>query len=122
MRIEIKVPRLGWTMEEGTFVGWLKKDGDTVRAGEPLFTLDGDKAIQEIEASESGTLCIPTGAPEPGSTVQVGDVLGYLTDEKESNVPSTAFAVLPPEGEPAEILSHSVHKIQTTAAGLPAAG
>lgn len=80
---EITVPRLGWTMEEGTFVGWLKKDGELVSAGEPLFTLDGDKALQEIEATDSGILSIPPDAPKPGSTVRVGALLGYLTVENE---------------------------------------
>src|SRR5438132_7494628 len=83
MPIEITVPRLGWTMEEGAFVGWLKRDGDHVRAGEPLFTLDGDKALQEIEATDSGVLRIPADAPKPGSTVKVGAVLGYLITEGE---------------------------------------
>src|SRR5262249_17460527 len=87
MPIEITVPRLGWTMEEGTFVGWLKKEGDLVRAGEPLFTLDGDKALQEIEASESGVLRIPGNAPSSGSTVRVGDVLGYLVASNEPTAP-----------------------------------
>src|SRR5262247_1370448 len=85
MAIEITVPRLGWTMEEGTFVGWLKKDGDTVRAGEALFSLEGDKALQEIEATDSGTLRIPPNAPKPGSTVQVGALLGYLIVETEQS-------------------------------------
>ena len=35
MAHEIRVPRLGWSMEEGTFIRWLKKDGDAIRAGEP---------------------------------------------------------------------------------------
>ena len=83
MPLEITVPRLGWTMEEGTFIGWLKKDGEHVRSGEPLFTLDGDKALQEIEATDSGTLRIPPEAPKPGSTVKVGAVLGYLVVETE---------------------------------------
>src|SRR6185369_9227983 len=83
MPIEITVPRLGWTMEEGTFVGWLKKDGEPVRAGEPLFTLDGDKALQEIEATDSGVLHIPPNAPQPNSTVRVGELLGYLLAENE---------------------------------------
>src|SRR5258706_2759019 len=87
MPIEITVPRLGWTMEEGTFVGWLKKEGDFVKGGEPLFTLDGDKALQEVEAIDSGILHIPADAPEPGSTVRVGDLLGCLLAENEK--PST---------------------------------
>ena len=36
MSIEIIVPRLGWSMEEGAFVAWLKRDGESVRASEPL--------------------------------------------------------------------------------------
>src|SRR5262245_14147757 len=93
MIIEITVPRLGWTMEEGTFVGWLKKDGESVRAGETLFTLDGDKALQEIEATESGTLRVPPSAPKPGSTRRVGAVLGYLGTEGERLPGSTSSPV-----------------------------
>src|SRR4051794_23026261 len=80
---EITVPRLGWTMEEGTFVGWLKKEGEHVQAGEPLFTLDGDKALQEVEATESGMLRISPNGPAPGTTVRVGDLLGHLLVEGE---------------------------------------
>jgi D-3-phosphoglycerate dehydrogenase len=100
MPVEITVPRLGWTMEEGTFVGWLKKDGEQVRAGEPLFTLDGDKALQEIEATDSGALRIPPDAPQPNSTVRVGDVLGYLLTEGESFVPKGGKGYQPaPSGD-----------------------
>src|SRR5271157_3466008 len=90
MPITITVPRLGWSMDEGTFVGWLKKDGDTVKAGEPLFTLEGDKASQEIEATDSGILRIPPDAPKTGGTVSVGTVLGYLVGENERSWPSEA--------------------------------
>jgi pyruvate dehydrogenase E2 component (dihydrolipoamide acetyltransferase) len=37
MAFEITIPRLGWSMEEGTFAGWMKKDGDIVRRGDALF-------------------------------------------------------------------------------------
>jgi pyruvate dehydrogenase E2 component (dihydrolipoamide acetyltransferase) len=74
-------------MDEGTFVGWLKKDGETVKAGEPLFTLEGDKASQEVEATDSGILRIPPEAPKAGSTVSVGAVLGYLVGENERVLP-----------------------------------
>jgi pyruvate dehydrogenase E2 component (dihydrolipoamide acetyltransferase) len=70
-------------MEEGTFIRWLKKDGDTVRAGEPLFELEGEKALQEIEAVDSGTLRIGPDAPAEGSVVAVGALLGYLTESGE---------------------------------------
>src|SRR5262245_31668202 len=80
---EIVIPRLGWSMEEGTFVRWLKADGEAVRAGEPLFELEGDKAIQEIEAIDSGTLHIGADGPAPGSTVQVGALIGHLLADGE---------------------------------------
>lgn len=91
MPIEIRVPRLGWSMEEGGFVGWLKKDGEPVKAGEPLFTLEGDKATQEIEASDDGILRIDPGGPKPGSPVVVGALLGFLQGKDEA-WPSQAAA------------------------------
>ena len=54
MAIEITIPRLGWNMEEGIFVGWLKQDGDPVGAGDPLFSLEGEKATQDVEAIDDG--------------------------------------------------------------------
>ena len=48
MATEVTIPRLGWNMDEGTFIGWLKSDGQHVTAGEPLFILEGDKAAQEF--------------------------------------------------------------------------
>jgi pyruvate dehydrogenase E2 component (dihydrolipoamide acetyltransferase) len=78
MAIAITVPRLGWTMEEGTFVQWLKRDGEPVKAGEQLFILEGEKAAQEVESIDSGILRIPPDAPQPGATVAVGALLGYL--------------------------------------------
>ena len=60
MAHEIVIPRLGWSMEEGAFVGWLKNDGDHVRRGERLFELEGEKATQEIEAVDEGILRIPS--------------------------------------------------------------
>src|SRR5436190_1818012 len=51
MPIEIIIPRLGWSMEEGNFVNWLKKDGEVVKSGEPLFSLENDKAEPESSTS-----------------------------------------------------------------------
>ena len=85
MASEITVPRLGWTMEEGTFIGWLKQDGDSVQVGEPLFTLEGDKAAQEIEATESGILLVAPDGPAPGAIVLVGARLGYLVRAGEAS-------------------------------------
>ncbi len=84
MAVEITVPRLGWNMEEGVFVGWLKKDGDEVRPGDALFTLEGEKATEDIECLDSGILRIPAGAPKAGDRVPVGAVIGYVTQPGEA--------------------------------------
>ncbi len=93
MPTEIKLPRLDWNMEHGTFLGWLKKPGDAVAAGDALFTLEGDKATQVIEALDGGVLNIPADAPKEGDRVPVGTVLGYLLavgDTAPSLTPSSA--------------------------------
>src|SRR5438874_10141487 len=83
MAIEICVPRLGWNMEEGVFIAWHKKDGELVKAGEPLFVLEGDKATQDVEATDAGILRIPPDAPAAGAAVAVGTILGYLVEVGE---------------------------------------
>jgi pyruvate dehydrogenase E2 component (dihydrolipoamide acetyltransferase) len=84
MAVEITIPRLGWSMEEGVFSRWLKQEGDTIRQGDPLFELEGEKAIQEIEALDAGILRIPANGPLPGSVVRVGTVVGYLVTQGEA--------------------------------------
>ena len=83
MAVEIVLPRLGWTMEEGVFVEWLKQDGDMVQPGDLLFTIEGDKATAEVEAFDSGVLRLPPDGPQPGSTLPVGALLGYLVQPGE---------------------------------------
>src|SRR4029453_16972635 len=78
MAVEIRVPRLGWSMEEGTLVEWLKQDGDRVEAGDLIFSLEGDKALNEVEAFDRGILRIPPDSPRPGTTIPVGTLLSYI--------------------------------------------
>jgi pyruvate dehydrogenase E2 component (dihydrolipoamide acetyltransferase) len=101
MAIDIIVPRLGWNMDEGVFVAWLKADGETVKAGEALFSLETDKAVQEVESLDTGTLHIlPTG-PQPGDTVAVGTVIGRLAQHGEHGAEEVIAApsVLAANGE-----------------------
>ncbi len=111
MAFEITIPRLGWSMEEGTFVRWLKQDGEHVRAGEPLFELEGEKAAQDIEAVDSGVLHIPATAPKPESIVSVGAVIGFLLAEGES-VPSAGLVV--PTSNPTIATSPATSSAVTT--------
>src|SRR2546423_1677869 len=84
MAIEITIPRLGWSMEEANFIGWLKKQGETVKSGEPLFSMESEKAAQDIEAVDSGILRIPPNGPKAGEVVKVGQVIGYLNAKDEA--------------------------------------
>jgi pyruvate dehydrogenase E2 component (dihydrolipoamide acetyltransferase) len=84
MATEIRMPRLGWTMEEGIFGEWLKHDGEAIQAGDFLFTIEGDKATQEIEAFDSGILRIPPNAAKPGDLITVGTVLAYTVRPGET--------------------------------------
>lgn len=82
-------------MEEGTFLGWKKQEGEFIRAGEPLYELESEKATQEVEAIDSGFLRLPPGAPAAGDVVAVGALLGYLLAEGESlpqSAPPTSIA------------------------------
>ena len=56
MITEVILPKLGETMEEGTIVEWIKKEGDPVQRGEVLFTVESDKAVLEVEATAHGFL------------------------------------------------------------------
>jgi len=84
MSVEIRIPRLGWSMEEGTLVEWLKRDGDRINKGDALFVLESDKAAQEIESFDQGVLRIPPDGPSPGDTVKVGQLIAYLVAEGEA--------------------------------------
>jgi len=84
MANEVRIPRLGWSMEEGTFVGWLKQDGERVQVGDALYELEGEKATQDIEAIDAGILRIPPDAPQPGTVLPVGALLAYVLADGEA--------------------------------------
>ena len=98
MAFEVVLPRLGWNMEVGSLASWRKQDGDLVEAGEILLEVEGDKAVQEIEALESGILRIPPESPAVGQPVPVGTLLAYLVRPGEA-LPFTRdkSAVVTPE-------------------------
>ena len=75
MAVEILLPKIGFSMNEGQIAEWLAKDGETVSEGQPLFSLEADKSTNEVEAPASGTLRI---VAQVGETYEVGTVLGYI--------------------------------------------
>ncbi|RYG25547.1 2-oxo acid dehydrogenase subunit E2 [bacterium] len=79
---EVIMPKMGDGMEEGTLLEWLKKDGDKVKSGEVIGTIQTDKATLELESPSSGTL---TGIKlEAGGTVPVGQPIAAILKDGES--------------------------------------
>jgi pyruvate/2-oxoglutarate dehydrogenase complex dihydrolipoamide acyltransferase (E2) component len=76
MTTEILLPKIGFSMNEGSVAEWLVADGAAVTEGQPLFTLESDKSTNEIEAPASGTLRITVQSG--GDPVEVGTVLGII--------------------------------------------
>ncbi len=75
MALDIVMPRLSDSMEEGTIVSWLVADGDTVEQGQPLAEIETDKATVAYEADAAGMIVIRV--PE-GATVAVGVVIAVI--------------------------------------------
>lgn len=110
MAIEIRIPRLGWSMEEGRFLGWQKQDGDRVSIGDVLYELEGEKAIQEVESVDNGVLRIPPDCPKADTMLTVGALLGYITEADDpapwllqpadTKSPESASTATAPHGDP----------------------
>ncbi|WP_422057107.1 pyruvate dehydrogenase complex dihydrolipoamide acetyltransferase [Sphingomonas sp.] len=82
MSIEIKMPALSPTMEEGTLAKWLVKEGDTVKAGDLMAEIETDKATMEFEAVDEGVIAKIVVA-EGTDGVKVGTVIAVLAGEGE---------------------------------------
>ena len=80
------MPQMGFDMEEGTVVKWLKAEGDHVDRGEPIVEVETDKATVEVESFASGLLrrIVVT----EGITVPVGQVIGIIGSADEE-LPAT---------------------------------
>ena len=97
MAIEIKMPALSPTMEEGTLAKWLVKEGDVVKSGDILAEIETDKATMEFEAVDEGTvgkLLVAEGT----ENVKVGTVIATIGEEGEeasAPPPPAAKAVEP---------------------------
>lgn len=102
MSIELKMPALSPTMEEGTLAKWLVKEGDTVSAGDILAEIETDKATMEFESIDEGTvgkILIAEGT----ENVKVGTVIAVLTGEGEdaSSITAAPAAEAPKAAEDA---------------------
>src|SRR5579884_194773 len=106
MPIELKMPALSPTMEEGTLAKWLVKEGDKVASGDILAEIETDKATMEFEAVDEGTVA-KILVPEGSEGVKVGAPIAILAGEGEdtSSAASAApkadtAAPVPPKSAP----------------------
>jgi pyruvate dehydrogenase E2 component (dihydrolipoamide acetyltransferase) len=114
MPIEIKMPALSPTMEEGTLAKWLVKEGDTVKSGDILAEIETDKAVMEFEAVDEGTIAkilVPEGSDE----VKVGTVIALIAGEGEDVSAASAAPAPALEKKPEPVAKDGGE----TGAGLP---
>jgi pyruvate dehydrogenase E1 component beta subunit len=101
MAVELKMPALSPTMEEGTLAKWLVKEGDEVRSGDILAEIETDKATMEFEAVDEGTIAeikVPAGS----EGVKVGTVIAVMKgDGIDEAAPAPAKAKPEPAAEEA---------------------
>lgn len=91
MALELKMPALSPTMEEGTLAKWLVKEGDEVRAGDVIAEIETDKATMEFEAVDEGTIGRIIVA-EGTENVKVGEVIATMAGEGGDTAPAPAAA------------------------------
>jgi len=101
MAIELKMPALSPTMEEGTLAKWLVKEGDTVKSGDILAEIETDKATMEFEAVDEGTIARILVA-EGTDNVKVGTVIATIAGEGEDASAAAAAPAPTPAPAPAE--------------------
>jgi len=120
MATEVIMPKVDMVMETGTFVEWLKNEGERVEKGEPLFIVLTDKANIEIEAPASGVLAGVTAQPD--DVIPVAEVIAYILEPGEplpleTRAPPEASSGLPlPEPVTVAKAGPDVGKVRATPA------
>jgi len=126
MALELKMPALSPTMEEGTLAKWLVKEGDNVSSGDILAEIETDKATMEFEAVDEGTIS-KILIPEGTDGVKVGTVIALMGGEGEAvaapraDEPKTSAPEPQPTPVPEpEAVTPTPHQMETAARDLVA--
>ena len=82
MAISVVMPALEMAQETGKLLSWRKKEGEKVAKGEPLFEIETDKAVVEIEAQGDGILAAVTA--DVGAVIPVGETIAWLVRANRS--------------------------------------
>ena len=113
MAIDIKVPAAGESITSANIAKWYKSNGESVKKGEPLVSLETDKVSNELVAEANGILTITVGE---GEEVSIGTVIGKL--ETSAAQPTTAPAIAsPPTPSAPPVASGAPVEIKVPAAG-----
>jgi pyruvate dehydrogenase E2 component (dihydrolipoamide acetyltransferase) len=115
MPIELKMPALSPTMEEGTLAKWMVKEGDQVAAGDILAEIETDKATMEFEAVDEGTIA-KILVPDGSDGVKVGTVIALIAGQGEE----VSAAAAAPAPAPAKAPEPVAKDAGETGAGQPA--
>ncbi len=73
--MELRMPKFGMEMTEGTLSRWLAEDGASIEKGQPIYEVETEKVENEVCAPEAGRL---EQTAEAGTVYKVGDLLGYV--------------------------------------------
>jgi len=120
MPIELKMPALSPTMEEGTLAKWLVKEGDEVKSGDILAEIETDKATMEFEAVDEGTIA-QILVPDGSDGVKVGTVIALIAGEgEEASAAKAAPAPAPAPAAKAEAPVAEAPKTEPAPAPAPA--
>src|SRR6202030_3716808 len=98
MSVEVLMPALSPTMEEGTLAKWLVKPGDEVRSGDVIAEIETDKATMEVEAVDDGVveaLLVPEGTEE----VKVNTPIARMKGEGGAPAPAPAQPAVKANGQ-----------------------
>jgi pyruvate dehydrogenase E2 component (dihydrolipoamide acetyltransferase) len=119
MPIEIKMPALSPTMEEGTLAKWLVKEGDTVKSGDLLAEIETDKATMEFEAVDEGTIGKILIA-EGTDNVKVGTVIATINgDDEAAPAPKATAKAEAPKAEAAPVPAAQAAPAEAKPAAAP---
>ena len=123
--IEVPMPKLSMTMEEGELITWVKQEGDQVRAGEVIAEVNSDKVEMEVESPADGTLVryaaaegdiVPVGAPIATLATEAEDLLGGLFEPPAADGGDGATTAEAAAGE-----EKAAAETETVGAAAPAA-
>ena len=108
--MDVPMPKLSMTMEEGELISWVKHEGDQVRAGDVIAEVNSDKVEMEVESPADGTLVrlaaaegevVPVGAPIATLETEAEDLLGGILGAPPGDQPAEEAAARPDGGETA---------------------